>query len=287
VRLQLQWIAEGGSQAGIPSPVSARRRLSQNVAWTVAAVCILAAIGLAATWMLRPTTPRRMMRVSIIAPEGNYFRPTDLALSPAGTKLPFAASASKGKTQLWVRSLDSESAQPLTGTDGAIQPFWSPDSRTVGFFADGKIKRIEASGGGLQVLADAPVPRGGSWNKDGVIIFAPTAASGLSRVSASGGTVEQLTTLDTSKNEDSHRWPCFLPDGKHFAFLVRSGLSTGAVPIYGSVLGSKDKTLITQTNGKPGCDQPGLLLFVRGSNLMAQPFDQSSLTLKGEPTPVV
>jgi eukaryotic-like serine/threonine-protein kinase len=287
VKMQLEWIAEGGSQAGIPAPVSARRRVSQTVAWTVAGVFLLATIAFGVAWALRSSSPRRTLRVSIMAPDGNYFRPTDLALSPDGSKLAFAASDTGGKTQLWVRSLDSESAQPLAGTDGATQPFWSPDSRTIGFFADGKLKRMEASGGGLQVLADAPVSRGGTWNKDGVILFAPTAASGLSKVSAAGGTVEQATALDTNKNEDSHRWPCFLPDGKHFAFLVRSGLSTGAVPIYGSVVGSKDKTLITETNGRPGCDQPGFLLFVRGSNLMAQPFDQGKLKLTGDPTPVV
>ena len=287
VKLQLQWIAEGGSQAGIPAPVSKRRRISQNVAWTVAAILALATIAFAIAWLFRSPSPRHTLRVSIMAPDGNYFRPTDLAISPDGSKLTFAASDTNGKTQLWVRSLDSESAQPIAGTDGAVQPFWSPDSHTIGFFADGKLKRMEASGGGLQVLADAPVPRGGTWNKDGVILFAPSAASGLSRVSASGGTVEQVTTLESTTNEDSHRWPCFFPDGKHFAFLVRSGLSTGAVPIYAGTLGSKEKTLLTQTNGKPGCDQPGFLLFVRGSNLMAQPFDQSRLKLTGDSTPVV
>jgi eukaryotic-like serine/threonine-protein kinase len=287
VKLQLQWIAEGGSQAGIPAPVSKRRRLSHNLAWAVAAVCALAAIGMALPWIFRSSPRVRPTRVSILAPEGGSFKPFDIAISPDGSKFAFAAVDATGKTQLWVRPLESESAQPLAGTDGAQFPFWSPDSQTIGFFADGKMKRLEASGGGLQVLADAPVPRGGTWNQDGMILFAPGAAGGLYRVSASGGTVEQVTTLDPKKNEDSHRWPCFLPDGKHFVFLVRSGLTTGAAQIYGSSLGAKDKSLIADSGGRPGCAQPGYLLFVRGSNLMAQKFDQKSLQLSGDPTPVV
>src|SRR6266852_693637 len=287
VKLQLQWIAEGGSQAGIPAPVSKRRRLSHNVAWVVAAVCALAAIGLAVPWIFRSAPVVHPMRVSILSPADNSFKPFDIAISPDGSKFAFAAVDKNGKTQLWVRAMDSESAQPLAGTDGAQFPFWSPDSQTIGFFADGKMKRLEASGGGLQVLADATTPRGGTWNQDGVILFSPGAAGGLSRVSASGGTVEQVTTLDPKKNEDSHRWPCFLPDGEHFVFLVRSGLTTGAAQLYGSSLGSKDKTLIVDSGGRPGCTQPGYLLFVRGSNLMAQHFDQGRLQLSGDPTPVV
>jgi serine/threonine protein kinase/Tol biopolymer transport system component len=287
VKLQLQWIAEGGSKAGIPAPVSARRKISRGLAWGVAALLGLAAAGFATAWMLRSPPPRRTLRVNIIAPDGNYFRPTDLAISPDGSKFAFAATDSNGKTQLWVRSLDSESAQPLAGTDGATEPFWSPDNKTIGFFADGKLKRMEASGGGLQVLADATVPRGGTWSKDGVIVFAPAAATSLSKVPASGGTVEQVTSLDTTKSEDSHRWPCFLPDGKHFVFVSRSGLSTGAVPIFGSTLGSKERVKITETNGKPGCAQAGYLLFIRGSNLMAQAFNADKLQLEGDPAPVV
>jgi eukaryotic-like serine/threonine-protein kinase len=287
VKLQLQWISEGGSQAGIPAPVSKRRKLSHNLAWAVAAVCALAAIGLAVPWIFRTSIPVHPMRLSILAPDGGSFKPFDIAISPDGSKFAFAAVDTAGKTQLWVRPLDSESAQPLAGTEGGGFPFWSPDSQTIGFFADGKMKRLEASGGGLQVLADAPVPRGGTWNQDGVILFAPGAAGGLSRVSATGGTVEQVTALDPKKNENSHRWPCFLPDGQHFVFLVRSGLTAGAAQIYGSSLGAKDKTLISASGGRPGCDQPGYLLFVRGNNLMAQKFDQKDLQLSGDPTPVV
>lgn len=289
VKLQLQWIAEGGSQAGIPAPVSARRKTSQHMAWTVAAVCLLAAIGSGAAWLLRTPSPRRPVRVSILAPDENSFKPFDIAISPDGAKLAFAAvEVTHGKTQLWVRPLDSASAQPLAGTDGATEPFWSADSQTIGFFADGKLKRIEASGGGLQVLADAPVPRGGTWNRDGVILFSPTSTGGLYRIRASGGTVEPATTLDSSKNENSHRWPCFLVDGKRFVYIVWNGSSgTAAAQVYGGSLESKEKIFVTESGGKPAYTRPGYLLYVRGSNLMAQRFDESHLHLTGEPTPVV
>src|SRR4029077_1859390 len=146
----------------------------------------------------------------------------------------------------------SLSAQPLAGTDEAVLPFWSAENRTIGFFADGKLKRVEASGGALQVLADAPTPRGGTWSVEGVILFAPSAADGIYRVPATGGTPVRVTTLDAQRSEGSHRWPCFLPDGHHFIFLVRRG---GAVPslspaaqqgegdvgIYAASLDAKDK----------------------------------------------
>jgi eukaryotic-like serine/threonine-protein kinase len=287
VKLQLQWIAEGGSQAGIPAPVSARRRMSQNVAWTVAAICLLAAIGLGLAWILRSPTPRRLVRMSILAPADNSFKPFDIALSPDAGKLAFVASDTHGRSELWVRALDSASAQPLAGTDGALQPFWSPDSQTIGFFADGKMKRIESSGGGLQVLADAPLARGGTWNRDGVILFAPSAADGLYRVPASGGTVEQVTALDTKNSEDSHRWPYFLADGQHFIYIVRNGSAgTSAARVYGGSLGSKEKIAVVDSGGRPAYAKPGYLLFVRGSNLMAQRFNQSNLKLSGEPTPI-
>lgn len=288
VKLQLQWIAEGGSQAGIPAPVSKRRRWSQYVAWGVAAMFLLAAIGFAVAWTLRTPNSPRLVRASILAPEGASFRPFDIAISPDGSKLAFAAIDQQGKTQLWVRSLGSASAQPLAGTEGGMEPFWSGDSQNLGFFADGKLKRIEASGGGLQVLADAPIPRGGSWNRDGVILFSPTSTGGIYRIPASGGTVQEATKLNSSKNENSHRWPCFLPDGRHFAFIAWNGSTgTAAAQVYAGSLESQDTAFLTESGGRASYALPGYLLFVRGSNLMAQPFDSRHLRLSGEPTPIV
>ena len=296
VKLQLEWIAEGGSQAGIPAPVSARRKISQNVAWATAAVCLLAAVAFAVAWIARAPSPQHVVRVSILAPESSSFKPFDLALSPDGSKLAFVATDSSSKTLLWVRALDSLSAQPLAGTDGAGLPFWSQDNRNIGFFADGRLKRVDASGGGLQVLADAPLGRGGTWNAEGVILFAPGGRGGLYRVPATGGTPVQVTELNAKFNEASHRWPCFLPDGHHFVFLVWNG-STGPqlanAPqagesqggIFAGSLDSKTKTLVTNSPRRPMA-VPGYLLFLQGTNLMAQRLDEKNLRLTGDPTPV-
>jgi len=295
VKLQLEWIAEGGSQAGIPAPVSARRKLSQNVAWTAAAVCLLAAIGFAIAWTARAPSPRSPVRVTILAPENSSFKPFDLAMSPDGSKLTFAATDAGGKSQLWVRPLGSLSAQPLAGTEGAVLPFWSADSRSIGFFADAKLKRVEASGGALQVLADAPSGRGGTWSAEGVIVFAASATDGLYRMAATGGTPVRVTTLDDKKNEGSHRWPCFLADGRHFVFLVRRGgavpsLAPGAqgegdVGIYAGSLDGKEKVFVVNSPRRAMFARPGYLLFMRGNNLMVQRFDPAHLRLTGEPTP--
>jgi Tol biopolymer transport system component/tRNA A-37 threonylcarbamoyl transferase component Bud32 len=287
VKLQLLWIAQGGSQAGIPAPVSARRRMSQNVAWAVASAFFLAAVGFAIAWALRTPNHGRLVRASILAPEGTSFKPFEIAISPDGSKLAFAAIDTHGKSQLWVRPLSSSSAQPLAGTEGGTQPFWSPDSQTIGFFADGKLKRIEASGGGLQLLADAPLPRGGTWSRDGVILYAPSATGGLYRVQASGGNAVAETTLDIAKHEDSHRWPSFLADGRHYVFINRNGnIGTAASQVYGGSLYSKERISIVESEGRPSYAL-GYLLFVRGSNLMAQPFDESKLRLSGDPVPIV
>ncbi|MGB8864099.1 MAG: protein kinase, partial [Candidatus Sulfotelmatobacter sp.] len=188
VKLQLQWIAEGGSQAGVPAPVAARRRTSQRLAWTVAAVAAAVAIAFAVGFVLRAPAPVHPLRVSILPPEQHSFDPLSIALSPDGTKLAFVATAAAGAPQLWVRPLDSTAAQPLAGTDDAAFPFWSPDSRSLGFFAQGKLRIIDASGGAVQTLADTPQPRGGSWGADGTILYTPDTLSAMFRIPAAGGT---------------------------------------------------------------------------------------------------
>src|SRR6185436_9584920 len=119
-----------------------------------------------------------------------------LALSPDGRRLAFVAARKRGASQLWIRPLDGVQAQPLPGTEGASYPFWSPDSRFIAFFAGGKLKKIDTTGGLPQVLSAAPVGRGGAWNPDGIIVFAGRGNSPLSRISASGGTVTAATTFD-------------------------------------------------------------------------------------------
>src|SRR5450830_273434 len=179
VKLQLQWIAEGGSQAGVPAPVVARRRSRERVAWVAAAVASLAALALATALARQATQTRgtRPVRAFIPAPEKTTFRfllsGGPPALSPDGQKLVFTAAGSDGKPLLFLRPLDSLTARPLAGTDGAVFPFWSPDGRSIGFFAETKMKKIDASGGPPLTLCEVfEGGRGGSWNRDGTILFA-------------------------------------------------------------------------------------------------------------------
>ncbi|MGH9317790.1 MAG: protein kinase domain-containing protein, partial [Thermoanaerobaculia bacterium] len=176
VMLQLKWIAEGGSQAGIPAPVAARRQSRERLAWAVAAALAVSTIALAVAYLRRPQTGSRPVRSSILPPEKSSFRfvgegAGPVAVSPHGSTLAFGATDSSGKMLLWVRPLDMPSARSLPGTEGATYPFWSPDGRFLGFFADGKLKKVEVSGGPVLALCDAADGRGGSWNRDGLILF--------------------------------------------------------------------------------------------------------------------
>ena len=261
-----------------------------------AVVTAAVAFGL---WRMAGTgTPQRsetMMRTSMLAPESVVFSPdpADSAISPDGKLVVFVVGSvsGAGDAQLWIRPVNALTAQRLENTDGAYLPFWSPDSRRIGFFADGKLKTIGVDGGRPDILCDAPVGRGGTWNARGDIVFAPAAAGGLLRVSANGGDPTPLTTLDTAGKETGHRFPQFLPDGDHFLYAalpVRAGkfnvfigsLSGGArellaplenVPVFAPSTGS-------------GRAEPGYLLFLRKGVLVAQPFDPRVRTLAGEPS---
>ena len=178
-------------------------------------------------------------------------------------------------------------AQPLPGTEDAANPFWSPDSRFIAFFVTGagKLKKIEVTGGPAQTLADAPTPSGGTWNRDGVIVFARSLGDRLYRVPATGGAATPATTLDESRKETAHLWPYFLPDGRHFLYLARSAQreNTG---IYVGALDSKETKLLVNADASAAYAPPGFLLFLRERTLMAQPFDATKLQLTGEPFPI-
>jgi Tol biopolymer transport system component len=178
------------------------------------------------------------MRVEITTPSTS--NPLHFALSPDGGRLVFVASGD-GLSRLWVRSLDGVAAQPLAGTDNAEYPFWSPDSRSIGFFAESKLKRIDIAGGPPQALADAPAARGGAWNPDGTILFAASQAGPLSRVSASGGEPAVVTRI--VQGQLSHRLPRFLPDGRHFLFFVQGSAATQGI-YWGSLDGGEPRRLV-------------------------------------------
>ena len=173
-----------------------------------------------------------------------------MAISPDGRRLAFVGNWQNQHT-LWVRALDNDSAQMLAGTAGvsdAAGPFWSPDSRFIGFFADGKLKKIDVSGGPAQILCNAAGARGATWNRNGVIVFALANNLPLYRVSAGGGEPVEVTVLDQTKRETSHRWPCFLPDGQHFLFFARSTLGQSGEVFVGSLNSKESKHLFAATS---------------------------------------
>jgi len=215
------------------------------------------------------------------APEGAVFAgqvPT-FAVSPDGKQIVFAATTS-GPARLYLRSLASVTATPLAGTEGAQYPFWSPDSRFVAYFVSGKLRKIATTGGSPVDVCDAPNGRGGSWSADNVIVFAPSPNSALQRVAASGGAPSAATTIDAARKETMHRWPHFLPDGRHFLYLS----ATSAQPPLEIRVGAIDSTdtstvLAAESMGVFGS---GHLFFWRDGKEMARPFDAATRQFKGD-----
>lgn len=205
-------------------------------------------------------------------------------LSPDGTLLAFAAPSADGKQFLWVRSLDGAVEEPLAGTEGATSPFWSPDSRSLAFFANGKLDKIDATGGPVLAVCAALSGRGGSWGTDGTILFAGLSGP-IFRVLASGDTPQQVTKLDESLSQFSHRWPQFLPDGRHFLFFGQATASGNSAIYTGSLDGGALKVLLRNESNAIYAP-PGYLLFVRQGTLVAQRFDANKLQLMGDAAPL-
>ncbi len=256
------------------------------------AAALMAFISMAILHFSQPVPDQSTYRYTIQPPEKVNFNPTaggHIALSPDGRLLAFVTLDSLGKTLLWVRPLHALSAQPLEGTEDASFPFWSADSRFIGFFAGGKLKKVDAAGGLPQTLCDAPLGRGGSWSSNGTIIFCPSNTyTSLFRVSDRGGATARITKLDSSLRQISHRWPHFLPDGEHFIYLGFS--NTGDRATDAIFLGSLDSTFsprVLANSGASAAYANGHLLFAREQTLMAQPFDAKKLQTTGDMFPVV
>ncbi len=294
VLLDLKWMSEASAPVPQPVPAAAppepaRRPLAWIAATAVLAVS-LATLGVFQFLQKPPET--RPFKLSVLPPDNANF--SFLTLSPDGRRLAFVAAGSSGRTLLWVRPLDSLAGQALAGTDGATLPFWSPDSRFLGFFADGKLKKIEVSGGPPQALCPVNNGRGGAWSRDGVIVFTPSNSAPLLQVAAAGGEPKPLTTLDRTRQESTHRHPYFLPDGRHFMYMTRSGQPENRGVFLGSLEDKPDSTTRRRLLGDdsnavyapPQDDGSGHLLFRRGGVLMAQPFDAQELRLAGDPFPV-
>jgi serine/threonine protein kinase/Tol biopolymer transport system component len=287
VKLELQWIASGSSSAVGPIAVPHTSR-SRPLIWAAALVVAVAA-GVLAGFFMRPSSPALpSIRTVINPPEkttvnltGDFAGPP--VLSPDGKSVAFTAAGSDGKSQIWVRPLNKLEAHELPDTMGAFFPFWSPDSRSLAFFADGKLKTVDLEGGSAQTVCDVALGRGGAWSAGSVILFSPNPSAPLFQVNASGGTPVPLTKLDVEKHT-SHRFPFFLPDGKHFLYVAinhDASKSANDAVYYASLDGTENKLLFHSQSNAIYAD--GFLLFARGDELLAQPFDPVKGSLGGEP----
>ena len=285
VRLQLQWVLEGGSQAGIPAPIAARRKSREKLAWALAALATFVAFGFAVGFVRRAPSAARIVRFEIPVPEGVTVVDAP-RVSPDGRMLAFNATDSTGKTRVWVRALDALKARPLEGTEGTTRPFWSPDSRFLGFFADGKLMKIEATGGPTQKICDAPTGADGSWSRDGVILFDGNSADPIRRVSAAGGTAAIAVAAEGTRKEAAVGWPEFLPDGRHFLYMALAEKADESAYRV-ATLDSTETTLLAPAQTLITYAPPGYLLFVRDQTLMAQRFDPQARAVAGEPMPLV
>jgi serine/threonine protein kinase/dipeptidyl aminopeptidase/acylaminoacyl peptidase len=294
VSIQLKGIGEEQSSPGLPRPVPApRRRALALMPWIVAAAAV--ALGIYALSSGRRQQERPRVLRSYIPPPPNttyHFFGANVgapALSPDGRRIAFGVHEPDGSFRLWVRELDALDGYPLPGGEGGLFPFWSPDSRSIGFFAKGKLKVVEASPSPPPVreLADVVEARGGSWGADGSILFTPENFTALMRVTATGGAPVPATRLDSSAGDLAHRWPRFLPDGRRFLYEVRSKSPAGSPSIpaatYLSSLDGEGRRLVLNEGTSVTYVAPGYLLFRRANTLMAVACDPDSLVLKGNP----
>jgi serine/threonine protein kinase/Tol biopolymer transport system component len=293
VARQLRWLQSALSNArsgATPRPEKITTRSSWPRRWPVAAA-VLAGLGLggAAMAAINRSAPRDVVRLhALLLPPDNSFLTGGMALSPDGRTLAFIATDANGERQLWLRQLDAARAQPLEATTGASDPFFSPSGSEIAFFANGELRRISISGGAVTTICEAGAGAGGTWNRDGTIVFNPHQQGPLLRVGAGGGLPEAATVLDASANETHHLYPTFLPDGRRYVYYV-AGKQRG---LYVGELGSTQRTFLFDPDPSlpPGAAAtPGVyadsghLLYVRDRVLMARAFDADSLQFTGAP----
>jgi eukaryotic-like serine/threonine-protein kinase len=250
----------------------------------------LALLLIVASWMLwrSGNTQNIVARLAVPLPKDDLLNIsvyTAVAISPDGTRLVY-----RSNDQLRLRNINSYLSTPIAGTEYASSPFFSPDNRWIGFFSGGKLKKVLVSGGAPIVLADAPDNRGGSWGKDGTIVFSSATNVGISRVSDAGGTVEILTVPDSTKKERTHRWPQWLPDGKIVLFTVGSLENPDYyddATIQAVNIESKKQSVILQGASLARYLPNGFLVYARAGVLLAVPFDANRLEIKGTAFPAI
>jgi len=285
---ELSWIAESDGRAAGTTPFAEARRTRELWAWLVSAGLTVVLI-MGAIWWRNSRPPEQTAYFYAPLP----FSAHDLALAPNGHTLAVVAyQEAVRKNVIWIYEVGSQAGRILSNTEGATYPFWSPDGKTLAFFADGRLKKLDVAEGSVQTLCDASSGRGGTWNKDGVIVFTPEATlgpgRGLYRVSASGGTPIRITDPDTSRGEQSLRWPVFLPDGKHFLYMAANFTGQkGVNAIFVGSLDSNEKHLVMEASANATYAAPGYLLFPREKTLLAQRFDLKRFVVTGDPTTIL
>jgi serine/threonine protein kinase len=286
VARELRWIAASGSGVSAAPVVARRRRLWEHLPWVAVVVALLAAL----LWSnFRGAEPARTMRSFLPPPPdvgfdftGDFSGPP--VMNSSGTAIAFSARNQKDRDSLWVQNLSDLGAKKLEGTEGGSFPFWSADEKFLGFFADGHLKKVPSTGGPVTILADSPNPRGGSWNQNNVIIYEPDYRDSIWKISASGGTPQRLTKFEAGKHT-THRWPRFLPDGKHFLFFATNHSGGSEQGIYvGSLDDGSYKHVIDADSDAQYAS--GYLIYHLQSQLLAEKFDLSSATVSGDPVPV-
>jgi Tol biopolymer transport system component len=277
-RIEVEEAQAAGTSPELAVAADTRRARAREYAGWIAALLALALAG--ALLSRRQPGDTRLLRASINLPDG--IAVDSISLSPDGRSLAFAGAGADGRTFLWLRPLDRDAARALPGTEGAADPFWSPDGRFVGFFAQGSLKKVDVTGGLVEALSSVSLSRGGTWNRDGVIVFCRNVSGGLYRISATGGQAAPVTNPDASRGERSHRWPSFLPDGRHILYAAQNDPEKTA--LYVTSLDGKEQQYLTPTTSAAVYAPPGYIIFERAGALVAQAFDPGSRRLSGDPT---
>ncbi len=283
--IELNWIGKNGSQEKAPVKEAGWKQLGSRLGWLLCGALAVSLLPGVFWWRESKPTEQPMVFSASLP-----FAARDLAIAPNGhTVAVVGYQEDQKKSVIWLYEVGSEEAKNLAGTEGGNFPFWSPDGKSLGFFADGKLKRLDLPGGPLQVLCDAPSGRGGTWNKDGVIVFTPSGRlrSAMYRVSASGGTPTKIGGKLPRNGEASQRYPMFLPDGNHYLFLSATiAKKSEGDGIYVGSLDSDEYRLVVKTAANGAYAAPGYLLYLRDRTILAQRFDAKTLQLTGEPVPV-
>jgi len=279
---QLSWVADGSGAVAV-SGVEKRQSWAW-LGWVVSALLLLAG-GVGLEWSAKTREPKRTSYYASPFHTGV----NDLSLSPDGRTAAIVAYSEQGnKYLIWIYRLGEAAPNTLEGTEGGMHPFWSPDGKWIAFFAQGKLKKVDVAGKSVQVICEAPNGRGGTWNTEGVILFTPDVFLGIYRVPATGGTPTEETKLDDTRAESSHRWPVFLPDGKHYIYLSANFAGQfDKNALFLGELGTKQRHLLVPANSNAAYAEPGYLIYTRDSVLVAQAFDLKTFTVTGDPHPLL